>query len=76
MWLPEMPLRELKGIGKVRASDLAKAGLQTIEDLLTYASAVGALCCTKYGARPAIPTAKGLAEFFKKHQKMQRKEVR
>jgi sulfofructose kinase len=39
------------------------------EDLLTYASAVGALCCTKYGARPAIPTAKGLAEFLKKHQK-------
>jgi sulfofructose kinase len=39
------------------------------KDLLTYASAVGALCCTKYGARPAIPTAKGLAAFLKKHQK-------
>jgi sulfofructose kinase len=39
------------------------------KDLLTYASAVGALCCTKYGARPAIPTAKGLSVFLKKHQK-------
>jgi sulfofructose kinase len=39
------------------------------KDLLTYASAVGALCCMKYGARPAIPTAKGLSRFLKKHQK-------
>ena len=39
------------------------------EDLLAYASAGGALCCTKYGARPAIPTAKDVAEFLKKHQK-------
>jgi ATP-dependent DNA helicase RecG len=30
-------LRELKGIGKIRASDLAKAGLLTLEDLLKYA---------------------------------------
>ncbi len=39
------------------------------EDLLTYASAVAALCCTKYGARPAIPTARGVATFLRKHQK-------
>jgi len=39
------------------------------EELLTYASAVAALCCTKYGARPAIPTARGVATFLKKHQK-------
>ena len=39
------------------------------QDLLTYAGAVGALCCTQYGARPAIPTAKDLFEFLKKHQK-------
>jgi sulfofructose kinase len=38
-------------------------------DLLTYASAVAAQCCTKYGARPAIPTAQDLAAFLKKHQK-------
>jgi len=38
-------------------------------DLLTYASAVGALCCAKYGARPGLPTAKGLAAFLKKYQK-------
>lgn len=41
-------------------------------DLLAHASAVGALCCTKYGARPAIPTAKGLAAFLKKHQKSEK----
>jgi sulfofructose kinase len=39
------------------------------KELLTYASAVGALCCTKYGSRRAIPTAKSLAAFMKKHQK-------
>jgi sulfofructose kinase len=39
------------------------------EDLLTYASAVAALCCTAYGARPAIPTARAVATFLKKHQK-------
>jgi sulfofructose kinase len=39
------------------------------KDLLAYASAAGALCCTKYGARPAIPTARGLSRFLKKHQK-------
>ncbi len=38
-------------------------------DLLIYASAVGALCCTGYGARPAIPTAKEVSEFLKKRQK-------
>ncbi|MGD9412063.1 MAG: PfkB family carbohydrate kinase [Desulfobacterales bacterium] len=36
------------------------------KDLLVYASAVGALCCTKYGGRPAIPTAGELARFLKK----------
>lgn len=44
------------------------AGLATgkfWEDLLSYASAVGALCCTKYGARAAIPTAKDVAGFLK-----------
>lgn len=38
-------------------------------DLLTYASAVGALCCTGYGSRPSIPTAKEVSEFLKKRQK-------
>jgi sulfofructose kinase len=39
------------------------------KDLLAYASAAGALCCTKVGARPAIPTASDLSRFLKKHQK-------
>jgi len=39
------------------------------KDLLTYAGAAGALCCAKYGARPAMPTAQDLAAFLKKHQK-------
>jgi sulfofructose kinase len=39
------------------------------KELLAYASAVGALCCTKYGGRPAIPTDRELSRFLKKHQK-------
>lgn len=39
------------------------------EDLLRCASAVGALCCMKYGARPAIPTSGELSRFLRKHQK-------
>jgi len=34
--------------------------------LLAYAAAAGALCCTKHGARPAIPSAKEVSEFLKK----------
>ena len=49
------------------AAGLAKG--KPWKDLLVYASAVGALCCTKYGARPAIPTARELSRFLKKHQK-------
>jgi len=37
-------------------------------ELLTYAAAAGALCCAKYGARPAIPSAKEVDQFLKKHQ--------
>lgn len=33
-------------------------------DLLRYASAVGALCCTKYGARIGIPTGAEVAAFL------------
>jgi sulfofructose kinase len=38
------------------------------EELLTYAAAVGALCCTNYGARPAIPSAEAVDAFLKKHR--------
>jgi sulfofructose kinase len=38
------------------------------EELLFYASAVGALCCTKVGARPAIPTANEVVDFIKKYK--------
>lgn len=38
------------------------------EQLLSHASAVGALSCTKLGARPAIPSAEQVGEFLKKHQ--------
>lgn len=37
------------------------------KELLRYAAAVGALCCTKYGARPGIPSAKEVDQFLKKH---------
>lgn len=35
--------------------------------LLRYASAVGALCCTKVGGRVGIPTAQAVAEFLAVH---------
>jgi sulfofructose kinase len=38
------------------------------KELLTYAAAAGALCCTKHGARPAIPSAKEVDQFLQKHQ--------
>ncbi len=37
-------------------------------ELLIFAAAVGALCCTKFGARPAIPSAKEVDQFLKKRQ--------
>lgn len=40
------------------------AGGMGWEELLRYASAVGALCCTKYGARIGIPTGAEVAAFL------------
>lgn len=37
------------------------------EELLRYASAVGALCCTKIGGRVGIPTAQEVREFLAAH---------
>lgn len=41
-------------------------------ELLEYASAVGALTCTGYGARPSIPTAVEVDQFLKKKIKIDR----
>jgi sulfofructose kinase len=46
------------------------------KDLLRYASAVGALCCMKYGARPAIPTSRELSRFLKKTSETQKLDDR
>ena len=37
------------------------------DELLRYASAVGALCCTKVGGRVGIPTAQEVREFLADH---------
>lgn len=37
------------------------------DELLRYASAVGALCCTKVGGRVGIPTAQEVSEFLAAH---------
>jgi sulfofructose kinase len=37
------------------------------QELLRYASAAAALCATKYGARPGIPTAKEVAHFLQEN---------
>ena len=34
------------------------------DELLRYASAVGALCCTEFGARPGLPTALEITHFL------------
>lgn len=34
------------------------------DELLRFASAAGALCCTKHGARPGIPTSQEVSNFF------------
>ena len=45
------------------AAGLAKA--MAWDDLLRYASAVGALCCTKIGGRVGIPNAEEVEEFLR-----------
>lgn len=51
------------------------AGGMGWENLLRYASAVGALCCTKYGARIGIPTGAEVAAFLEANDtKTQRHE--
>ena len=37
---------------------------KSFPELLRYAGAAGALCCTKYGARPALPGAQEVADFL------------
>jgi sulfofructose kinase len=44
---------------------VALASQQRWEDALIYASAVAALCCTKVGARPGMPTQIEVADFLK-----------
>jgi len=43
----------------------ALASGQNWQDILRYASAAGALCCTKAGARPGIPNREELESFLK-----------
>jgi sulfofructose kinase len=38
-------------------------------ELLQYSNAVGALCCTRYGARPAIPTAQDVRRFIRENKR-------
>ena len=44
----------------------ALASQQPWEDALVYASVVAALCCTKMGARPGMPTQIEVADFLQK----------
>lgn len=44
------------------------AGGMGWERLLKYASAAGALCCTKIGGRPGIPTREAITQFFGRAQ--------
>lgn len=44
---------------------VALAQQKSWHEILTFASATGSLCCTKLGARLALPTASELQDFFK-----------
>lgn len=71
----KLPAFSVKAIDTTGAGDAfhgafaaALASGQNWHDTLYYASAVGALCCTKAGARPGIPDREGV-ELFLKNQK-------
>ncbi len=68
-WFPAFPVEAVDTTGAGDAFHGAfAAGLSAgmgWEDLLRYASAVGALCCTKYGARIGIPTGAEVEAFLR-----------
>ena len=68
-----LPAFAVQAIDSTGAGDAFHGGLATAlssqqpwEDALIYASAVAALCCTKMGARPGMPTHTEVTEFLKK----------
>ncbi|MEE9344522.1 MAG: PfkB family carbohydrate kinase [Methylococcales bacterium] len=67
-----LPAFAVQAIDSTGAGDAFHGGLaaalasqQPWEVALIYASAVAALCCTKVGARPGMPTHAEVAEFLK-----------
>lgn len=49
-----------------KTGSLANVDRETVREALRFASAVGALTCTKMGAIPALPTRAEVLEFLKK----------
>jgi len=74
-WFPAFPVEAVDTTGAGDAFHGAfAAGLAAgmdWEELLGYASAVGALCCTKYGARIGIPTGAETAAFLRQHSQQE-----
>lgn len=69
----EMPAFRIEARDTTGAGDtfhgvfaLALARGRQLVDALRYASAAAALCCTRLGARPGIPTGKELTDFLKR----------
>ncbi len=68
----ELPAYPVKAIDTTGAGDafhgaFAAALAQNLNwlDTLKYASATGALCCTRIGARPGLPSSNELTSFYK-----------
>ncbi len=67
-----LPAFAINTVDSTGAGDAFHGGLaaaiamrKTWDDALVYASAVAALCCTKIGARPGMPTHVEVTEFLK-----------
>lgn len=64
-----VPVEDTTGAGDAFHGAFAAGLSQKMpwEELLRFSSAVGALCCTKKGARPGIPSRAEVAEFLQSH---------
>jgi sulfofructose kinase len=69
-----LPAFSVQAVDSTGAGDAFHGGLAVAiamqkkwDDTLIYASAVAALCCTKIGARPGMPTQTDIDVFMKNH---------
>ena len=71
-----VPAFKVKAVDSTAAGDAFNGGLavalmqgKSLEDAVRFGTAVGALSVTRAGAQPAMPTARDLNNFLKRHDK-------